>query len=40
MKLKGVLALESNPMNYALAEMYVNLQKLHDEIGQVATANQ
>ena len=31
---------ESNPSNYALAEMYANLQKLHEEIGQVATANQ
>ncbi len=30
---------EANPDNYALAEMYVNLQKLHDGIGQVATAD-
>jgi tetratricopeptide (TPR) repeat protein len=32
--------IEGNPSNYALAEMYANLQKLHDEIGQVAAANQ
>ena len=32
--------IESNPENYALTEMYENLQKLHDGIGQVATANQ
>ena len=31
---------ESNPTNYALVEMYGTIQKLHDEIGQVATANQ
>ncbi len=29
---------EANPDNYALTEMYGTLQKLHDEIGQIATA--